>query len=205
MSSTLYLGDCLEVMAGMAAGSVDAVVTDPPYNVGQSGYADRRDDYTQWISAVITECLRVASGPVVVTAASTRLWEYPRPDWCGVWHKRLTLGFWSTPLIPHWEALLFYRPRKAIRSDVFDCIPARKADGCGHPTPKPVPLMRALLAAETCAGESVLDPFMGSGTTGVACAKEEREFIGIELDPEYLEIARARLEAAEAQLQLAVT
>jgi len=201
---TLLHGDCLTEMAAMDAGSVDAVVTDPPYNVGQAGYADSRDDFAAWISGVIAECLRVASGPVVLTAATTKLWEYPRPDWCGVWHKRLTLGYWSTPLIPHWEALLFYRPRRAIRSDVFECLPARKAEGNGHPTPKPVNLFRSLLIAETLPGDVVLDPFAGSGTTGVACVMEGREFIGIEREAEYLEIARRRIVAASAQTRLPV-
>lgn len=65
----------------------------------------------------------------------------------------------------------------------------------GHPTPKPVKLMMELVAAFTEPGETVLDPFCGSGTTGIACMRIKRNFVGIELNPEYVNLARRRLEA----------
>lgn len=68
-----------------------------------------------------------------------------------------------------------------------------------HPTEKPVPLMAELLADFTNPGETILDPFMGSGTTGVACAKMARRFIGIEMDPRYFDIACERITKAYAQ------
>lgn len=69
--------------------------------------------------------------------------------------------------------------------------------GIGHPTSKPVGLMRDLI--EVTGGQTILDPFMGSGTTGVACAKLGRKFIGIELDPGYFDIACKRIEEAYRQ------
>ena len=71
-----------------------------------------------------------------------------------------------------------------------------------HPTVKPLALMRWLVKLVARPGDVVLDPFMGSGTTGVACAMEGREFIGIEREAEYLEIAKRRIEAAGAQMQM---
>lgn len=71
-----------------------------------------------------------------------------------------------------------------------------------HPTEKPVPLMRELLADFTQPGQTILDPFMGSGTTGVACAKMGRKFIGIELDPKYFDVACERIRKAYAQPDL---
>ena len=69
-----------------------------------------------------------------------------------------------------------------------------------HPTVKPIELMRYLVRlTKTPTGGVVLDPFMGSGTTGMACVKEGRNFIGIELDEEYLEIAKKRIEHAQAE------
>tara|TARA_R110000822_G_scaffold298304_1_gene421007 strand:- start:106 stop:882 length:777 start_codon:yes stop_codon:yes gene_type:complete len=65
-----------------------------------------------------------------------------------------------------------------------------------HPTEKPISLMREILTDFTKPAETILDPFMGSGTTGVACAKLGRKFIGIELDPKYFEIACKRIQAA---------
>lgn len=74
----------------------------------------------------------------------------------------------------------------------------RDRDG-RHLTEKPIPLMRELLADFTNPGETILDPFMGSGTTGVACAKMGRKFVGIELDPKYFDIACERIEKAYSQ------
>lgn len=74
----------------------------------------------------------------------------------------------------------------------------RDRDG-RHPTEKPIPLMRELLQDFTNPGQTILDPFMGSGTTGVACAKMGRNFIGIEMDPKYFDIACERIEKAYAQ------
>lgn len=198
----LRLGDCLEVLPTLATNSVDAVIMDPPYNVGQTGYSDRRMDFAGWIRRVVEDCLRISTGPVVLTMASTRIFDCPRPDWIGVWHKPYTSGFWSTPLIPHWEALLFYRPTKAVRSDVFAFNPAKKAEGNGHPTPKPISLMRTLVSISALADTTVLDPFMGSGTTGVACVQTGRNFIGIEIDPGFFAIAQCRIAAAESQSRL---
>jgi site-specific DNA-methyltransferase (adenine-specific) len=73
-----------------------------------------------------------------------------------------------------------------------------------HPTVKPLALMRWLVRLVAYPGDTVLDPFAGSGTTGVACAMEGREFIGIEREAEYIEIARRRIEAASAQERLPV-
>lgn len=75
-------------------------------------------------------------------------------------------------------------------------IPNR-TDGKFHPTQKPVALMEYLIKTYTNANETVLDFTMGSGTTGVACLKTSRNFIGIELDPDYFEIAKQRIEAAQ--------
>ena len=73
-----------------------------------------------------------------------------------------------------------------------------------HPTVKPLALMRWLVRLVAYPGDTVLDPFTGSGTTGVACAEEGREFVGIEREAEYIEIARRRIEAASAQERLPV-
>jgi site-specific DNA-methyltransferase (adenine-specific) len=69
----------------------------------------------------------------------------------------------------------------------------------GHPSQKPIRLLRVLVSNFTNPTDTILDPFMGSGTTGVACAQLGRKFIGIEIDPDYFEIARKRIETAYAQ------
>lgn len=72
----------------------------------------------------------------------------------------------------------------------------------GHPTEKPVPLMADLVSLYTNPGDLVLDPFMGSGTTGVACLKLGRRFVGIERDPKFFDLACERIEQAAAQPDL---
>ncbi|MDF2809526.1 MAG: hypothetical protein K0S56_557 [Microvirga sp.] len=78
------------------------------------------------------------------------------------------------------------------------CVNGRDRDG-RHPTEKPVPLMRELLQDFTNPGQTILDPFMGSGTTGVACARMGRKFIGVELDPKYFDVACDRIRKAYDQ------
>lgn len=72
----------------------------------------------------------------------------------------------------------------------------------GHPCPKPVRFMQRLVGRCSLPAETICDPFMGSGTTGVACAKLGRKFIGIELDPRYFDIACKRIEKAYSQPDL---
>ena len=69
----------------------------------------------------------------------------------------------------------------------------------GHPCPKPLGFMERLIERATLDGETVLDPFMGSGTTGVACARLGRRFIGVEIEPRYFDIACRRIEDAQRQ------
>lgn len=85
---------------------------------------------------------------------------------------------------------------------IWRCVPQQGADRPDHPTPKPVALMLEIVADFTDAGEVVLDPFCGSGTTGVACLRLGRRFIGIEKDAHYAEVARERLEAESRGLTL---
>lgn len=104
-------------------------------------------------------------------------------SWCGTGHAK-----WN---------------RGGKRGVYTHCVNGPSRHG-GHPTEKPISLMRELLADFTQPESSVLDPFMGSGTTGVACAKLGRKFIGIELDPNYFDIACERIQKAYDQPDLFV-
>jgi site-specific DNA-methyltransferase (adenine-specific) len=183
----LYVGDCREILTEMATDSVDLVLTDPPYGVGldYGGGVDDREFRLDWIE----ECRRVSRGPVVFTVPSTKLFDLPRPDWIGCWHKPRSFGFWATPFYPHWEAIVFYgMAGKYLRSDVWT---ANTEKPNGHPAPKPIALWRELLAC--LPGDLVLDPFLGSGTTLRATKDLGRRGIGIEINPDYAAIAVARL------------
>jgi site-specific DNA-methyltransferase (adenine-specific) len=90
---------------------------------------------------------------------------------------------------------LIYREGKQMRSVwSIPTTPKREKMLGDHPTQKPLELLRRLIALCTSTGDLVLDPFCGSGTTGVACAQLERNFVGIDLDPSYIDLARQRIE-----------
>ena len=189
---TLHHGDCLDVLRSLPSGSVDAVVTDPPYGVDFRGQA--------WDSSIppwIAEARRVAQ-VVIFTTAPTTLWDYPRPDWVGCWYReasnsrsQLRGGF------NHWSPIVFYgRPKFPVDSKKLHAIQHAYPKGFPHPSPKPVALMEWLVSHACGDGMTVLDPFMGSGTTGVACMRTGRKFIGCEIDRGYYDIAKRRIEEA---------
>jgi site-specific DNA-methyltransferase (adenine-specific) len=199
----LWLGDCLSVMADMSAGSVDAVVTDPPYGMAfQSNYRavsheriknDDNRDLFLWA------CQIPARHSLYVFCRWDALSVAPRPKSCITWVK----NNWSMGDLLHeharqTEVALFYpgpahffpcgRPTDVIESP-------RTGNGF-HPTEKPVYLMEQIIQ---WTDGVVIDPFMGSGTTGVAAIRLGRRFIGIEIEPKYFDIARRRIEAELAQ------
>jgi DNA modification methylase len=184
----LYLGDCLEFMKGLPDGSVDAVVTDPPYGMGKGDW-----DYA------IPKWLHLVSGiPTAVFCGVIGMRDYPTPAWVGAWvragstQRNGALGGFN-----NWEPILFYNIAK-LDNDVIS-VP-NYHDETGHPTTKPTKLMTRLIA-KMPAG-TIFDPVMGSGTTGVACMQTQRNFIGCEIDPNYFAIAKRRIEDAKAQLHL---
>lgn len=181
---TIYHGDCREV-----ACDADVVISDPPYGVGKK-YGDASTDSATDADGHALYLIGLGK-PLAMFWSSTRLWSLPKPQWLGVWHKPLTLGYWSTPLIPHWEPILFYGVPTMRRSDVFTCNPERAAL-IGHPTPKPLRLMGELV--RTMPLGVILDPFMGSGTTLRAAKDLGRKAIGIEIEERYCEIAAKRMQ-----------
>jgi DNA modification methylase len=188
-------GDCLEVLRGMPDASVDAVVTDPPYNVGfgYATYVDDRNDYAEWCGMWLRECLRI-SATVAIT---------PGPGNIAMWYDILpptNQGVWFKPGICKWEPILAWG--KASHRVGVICAPIKKIaslDGA-HPCPKPELWAKRIICKLTKEHGTVLDPFVGSGTTGIASIKERRNFIGIELDAGYCEIARRRIAEAASHL-----
>jgi len=202
MAETLLLGDCLELMAEIPAGSVNAVVTDPPYGIDyvlkwqvEHGY-DRFDSMKQ----DFTPEPFLGYDTVVLFGANNFSDKLPLGGWL-CWDKRLSESadrMFGSPF-----ELAWYKSRntkaqvKMIRIQHGGAI---NADGRGiervHPTQKPVVLMEQVIEMFTKRGDTILDPFMGSGTTGVACKRLGRDFIGMEINEEYFEIAKKRIDEA---------
>ena len=104
-----------------------------------------------------------------------------------------------------WQPILVYGKdpylanRKGRRPDLIYCN--SKAEKNGHPCPKPLKAWTQILnRVSAFEGDTILDPFMGSGTTGVTCVQTGRNFIGIEIDPNYFEIAKTRIEKAQSEM-----
>lgn len=201
----LIHGDCLDVLKTLDAGSIDAVVTDPPYGINfingggrsqKAGWRDARGD-GDWdkyrpSKEIFDEILRI--GRKVIVWGGNYFTDYlpPSMQWL-VWDK-CQRDFSLADCELAWSnqdraARVFSFPRGAMQSERVN-----------HPTQKPVSLMKWCIELVTQPGDTILDPFMGSGTTGVAAVKTGRRFIGCEIDPTYFAIAEKRI--AEAQLQL---
>jgi DNA modification methylase len=208
--AVLYEGDCLEVMTTL--GKVDAVLTDPPYGIGEDGgernrYApgrtrfstpkhEKRDwDKSRPSKEVISTLLNISNDCFFFGGNYIADLLPPSMGWL-YWDKQMGGDFSDGELI--------YTTRKAaLKSLSLPKFGYKLSAGKDrqHPTQKPVEVM------EWCLGflpnaETVLDCYMGSGTTGVACVNLGRKFIGIELDPGYFDIACKRIEEAYKQPRL---
>ncbi len=200
---TLYHGDCLEILPGLEAGSVDAVVTDPPYNVGLDyiGYGDDRDDYHDWCLRWFTELQRVCSGPIGISIGQSNLsvWaQIAPPKWWLAWWKPAAMGRCVVGF-NNWEPIAFYGKTTKSICDVIRATIKPDASLEGHPCPKPLEWGTKQVEMYSLPGQTVLDSFAGSGTTGVACAKLGRRFIGIEKEEKYCAIAAERIAKAEKE------
>lgn len=199
--ATLYLGDCREIVPGLPA--LDTIVSDPPY--GMSFQSNHRAQQHERIANDDNEDLLLWACSLAPRHSSylfcrwDNLFSVPKPKSLITWVK----NNWSMGDLEHeharqTEVALFYPgPEHDFpKSRPTDVIRAPRTGNEHHPTEKPVQLMRAMI--EWTRGV-VVDPFMGSGTTGCAAVAMGREFIGVELHEPYFETACARIEQAQRQ------
>ena len=206
MTVELILGDCLDVMRTIPDNSVDAVITDPPYGISydashtkyKNGIA--RDDAT-WDKSPFDPSPLLRFDKLVIWGGNCFASRLPdSPCWLA-WIKTIRNG----AKVRQAEFELAWTRNCVRRPQVFRhlWIGAYRDSESGirnvHPTQKPIALMKWCIELSTKEGDTVLDPFMGSGTTGVACVQTGRNFIGIEISEEYFKIAEKRI--AEAQMQ----
>lgn len=200
-------GDCLELMKAIPDGAVDAVITDPPYNVGKK-YATHDDsmpneEYEAWMSQVIAECQRVGRNQAWIAPRYKLAFYLPRLGGHLVVIRRGATGPYRAGWSDQFQIAIASGKPSRCAPDLWDDIRLMgegyffREDTFGHPgyTPEPIMLRFVDLMAE----ESVLEPFAGTGTTLVAAKKLGRHFLGFEISPEYCEIARKRLALIDAQ------
>ena len=193
----LILGDCRDVLPTL--GKFDAVITDPPYGIGaaRGSHSNLKMDDESWDDSTpdyeIFERLMSMSGVQIIWGGN----YFPLPPSRG-------FLFWDKSPMP---------PSYAVGELAWTSLNMNAAKWCGkvghevpvkersHPTQKPVGLMKWCISF-TKDAQTILDPFMGSGTTGVACANMGRKFTGIEREPKYFDIACRRIEDAYRQQRL---
>jgi len=216
---TLILGDCLEVLPTLTG--IDSVVTDPPYGVELKakrakqrggGTTIRAGEYCHedsplYVRSVcvpaIMLCQQLASC-VAVTPGTRNLHLYPIPADMGCFFSAAGTGNgrWGFTCM---QPILYYGKDPYLARGM-----GSRANSCGqtypndaneqpHPCAKPIAMMRWLVNRASLEGMTVCDPFMGSGTTGIACVGGNRRFVGIEKDPAHFETALRRISAALAQ------
>jgi len=228
--ATLYLGDCRDILPTL--GKVDAVIGDPPYEavmqskwgvlskqspssyvkhaeIGFDAIDHMRDD-------VASNAADACSGWLIFfcMAEGVRAWR-DAIEAAGARYKRAMV--WVKPdampqfngqgpstghemMVAAWCGKGHSRWNGGGKPGTF--IYTKNTQGAEHPTQKPLPLMSELVRLFSFEGDTVCDPFCGSGTTGVACAKQGRFFIGIEQDQKWFDLACKRIEAAYKQPDL---
>lgn len=197
--ATLYLGDCMDILPTLD--KVDAVITDPPYGIEGTWKGGNSSGWGKF-------------------RGEAELWDV-RPDWFATWalatQSKLVIwggNYFELPVSGSWFVwdkvvreftsghceLAWTNLKKPIKA--FNCSHGELAtEGKTHPTQKPLSLMKWCIE-QAGSPETILDPFMGSGTTGVAAIQMGRKFIGIEREPKYFDIACKRIEQASKQVDI---
>ena len=227
----LINGEALEQLKMIPNNSVDFVCIDPPYELdnhggGKTDFAQRKlvkDLHIDFISngfemeKVFTEIERVSKTMNMICFCSNKqvskimnYWEQKKYSvTLLVWQKSNPVPFGNGKYISDLEFMIYVRGKNAIYNNTgyanqlktFN-YPAPSSKSRIHPTEKPIELLKRLIEIHSNKGSVVLDCFGGSFSTGLACMELAREFIGIELDNNYFEIAKERLKQHQQQLSI---
>ena len=201
-NATIYLGDCMDILPTLD--KVDAVITDPPYGIKrfEKGFGTTRFKghgaeknglvWDKTPEKSFFDMLLSKGDNSIIWGANN--FELPTSEYFLVWDKQQTVNNFASAELAYTNVKV---PAKVFKYSIHQHNQIEKS----HPTEKPVSLMCWCLSFVPNA-RTILDPFMGSGTTGVAAIQMGRKFIGIEREPKYFEIACKRIEQAVAQPQL---
>lgn len=193
----IYNEDCLGGMKRLPDKSIDLVVTDPPYNVGidyGNQVNDKRENFIEWMKPRFQEMRRVAH--TVLITGQARLPDYALIEpwkWLLAWFKPAAMG--RSPVgFCNFEPIAMWGQGHSQKVDVIRATIKPDKTLCGHPCPKPLDWALGQLKIFPKA-QIILDPFLGSGTTAIACKRLDRHYIGFEISKEYCQVAKQRLEA----------
>ena len=233
MAIKLINGDCLEEMKKIPDGTIDIIITSPPYNLGgdfhtmsggrRKSYGDygickdnmSQSDYEEWQTEFLDLCyhkLKETGNMFYNHKNRIANFECISPlKWIFrccftlrqeiIWDTTNEICFDKRRFTPCHEKIFWLSKSKTFIDNpnaYSDCWVFRnklKRKDTGHPATFPIEIVNRI--CEVCKGETILDPFMGSGTTGIACVSLKKNFIGIEISPRYYEIAKQRIAQAQ--------
>lgn len=196
---TIYHGSCMDILPELQP--VDLVLTDPPYGIG--GSVSKKNNYASFndtedaVNVLVHFVLEWAgSSRVVLTPGQQMMFNYPKPTAVGVFYYPAGVGRYSWGF-NCWTPI-FYYGKDPYLADGKGCLAAsysstEPSEDNGHPCPKPISSWKWLLNRASRLGETIIDPFMGSGTTLRAAKDLGRKAICIEIEEEYCEIAVKRM------------
>lgn len=190
MSYKLYLGDCLEIMKQIPDDSVSVIISDPPYPdyyVDEYKYRPEIIDVFKNYNKKRQIIFWSAKVKFPLDYTAIHIWD--KRVGCGSQYERIFERNGNKDYKVFSSYLINSTVAASYGNDVYT----------GHKSQKPISLMRKIVSLYTKKGDTVLDPFMGSGTTGVACVELGRNFIGIEQDNNYYEIAKNRIKETQMQ------
>ena len=228
--NTVLNKDCMEGMAAMGGGSVDLVIADPPYFQGDGGGGgsfgvkkkNHRTEIDKMMCGISDECIEqmarvckrvnmyifcsVLQIPQYLAFATRHGYKFD----ILTWHKTNAVPACNGKYMPDTEYIVFIKESgvplygTAATKRKYYVTPTNVKDKrmWGHPTIKPLNIVQNLIINSTQEGGVVLDPFMGSGTTAVACVRTGRKYIGFELNKEYYDKACKRIKLEQTQLKL---
>ena len=221
---TLLQGDCLDLMKDIPDKSIDLVVTDPPYKIETNGaglYKQHDKRYIKELNGmkdgfseqVLEELCRILKHINIYFFCSQKqiiplLDFFVKKKKCNwnliTWHKTNPVPACGNKYLTDTEFILFFREKGVKIHGNFNTkftyyvtpLNQKEKKLYGHPTIKPTNIVQNFITNSSQEGEIVLDCFMGSGTTGVACINTGRSFIGMEIDTKYYNVAKERIEKA---------
>lgn len=199
---TIYHGDCKEILPELP--KMGLILTDPPYNAKNIGPNKRvyegmvmqlpEEEYKKFCF----DWFKIANGSrIVFTPGIANTHFYPQPKWQLCWHKPASVSFNRMGGFNAWEPIFVYGETKKVKLGqdyiLANTMNFNKGPEKNHPCPKPIRLWNYLVMKFSTEEETVLDPFLGSGTTLWCCKDLGRKGVGIEIEEKYCEIAAKRL------------
>ena len=238
MINTIQLGDCYDLIKQIPDKSIDLIVTDPPYEMGQGGmtgiFKYRNNTGHKYYDKIMNKNLDTGIDLTILDDFVRVLKKINIYIWCNkdqiydymtyfvkerncnfeiiVWSKTDPTPFTCGHYLKDKEYCLFFWEKGSYLKGDFSTMKTvyvtkkNKSDAkeYGHPTIKPIEIIKNLINNSTEPGGLVLDTFLGSGTTCVACKELDRKYIGIEIDPEYYKIALNRINGINAKGQTSI-